>query len=124
MARWDADIRFWILAQVAATALAAVLAAGCLPCGDATGPQCASPSEEHKPPAVCVIYYRTNFMDGTTGPLDVYAYGGGSCEPSLDQRDAGSAYSIKCTIPGGSTGAAALQAWFGHGKLAGLPLDP
>ena len=124
MARWDADIRFWILAQVAATALAAVLATGCLPCGDATGPQCASPSEEHKPSAARVIYYRTNFTDGTTGPLDVYAYGGGSCEPSLDQRDAGSAYSIKCTIPGGATGAAALQAWFGHGKLAGLPLDP
>ena len=124
MARWNADTRYFILAQVAATALAAILATGCLPCGDGTGPQCAAPGQGHKPPAARVIYYRTNFADGTTGPLDVYAYGGGSCQPSLDEGDAGSAYSIKCTIPAGATGAAALQAWFGHGKLAGLPLDP
>jgi uncharacterized protein YjdB len=70
-----------------------------------------------------VTYYRTNFTDGTTGPLDVYAYGGGVCGASSDYRDPGSAYSMKCTIPGG-TGAAALQAWFGTGKLAGLPKDP
>jgi hypothetical protein len=71
-----------------------------------------------------VTYYRTNFTDGTTGPLDVYAYGGGSCGPSTDYRDAGSAASIKCTIPAIDYGAAALQAWFGHGRLSGLPSDP
>jgi hypothetical protein len=70
-----------------------------------------------------VTYYRTNFGDGSTGPLEVYAYGGGSCAPSTDYRDPGSAYSIKCTIPAG-TGAAALQAWFGTGSLAGVPKDP
>jgi len=70
-----------------------------------------------------VTYYRTNFTDGTTGPLDVYAYGGGSCGSSSDYVDAGSAHSIKCTIPAG-TGAAALQAWFGNGQLANLPKDP
>ena len=70
-----------------------------------------------------VTYYRTNFTDGTTGPLDVYAYGNGSCAKSTDYKDPGSAYSIKCTIPGG-TGAAALQVWFGKNKLAGLPKDP
>ncbi len=70
-----------------------------------------------------VTYYRTNFTDGTTGPLDVYAYGGGSCASSTDYVDPGSAHSIKCTIaaPGG---AAALQAWFGNGQLANLPKDP
>ena len=70
-----------------------------------------------------VTYYRTNYTDGTTGPLDVYAYGGGSCAASTDYRDPGSAHSIKCTIaaPGG---AAALQAWFGNGQLANLPKDP
>ncbi|PYP51724.1 MAG: hypothetical protein DMD45_07105 [Gemmatimonadetes bacterium] len=70
-----------------------------------------------------VTYYRTNFTDGTTGPLDVYAYGGGSCAASADYRDPGSAHSIKCTIaaPGG---AAALQAWFGNGQLANLPNNP
>lgn len=70
-----------------------------------------------------VTYYRTNFTDGTPGPLDVYAYGGGWCEKSTAFRDPGSAYSMKCSIPAG-TGAAALQAWFGRGKLAGLPKDP
>ena len=70
-----------------------------------------------------VTYYRTNYTDGTTGPLDVYAYGGGSCASSTDSVDPGSAHSIKCTIaaPGG---AAALQAWFGNGQLANLPKDP
>jgi len=71
-----------------------------------------------------VTYYRTNFTDGTTGPLDVYAYGGGSCAASTDYRDAGSAASIKCTIPASAAGAAALQAWFGNSKLATLPKDP
>src|SRR5437867_4646593 len=28
---------------------------------------------------VGVTYYRTNFSEGTTGPLDVNAWGGGSC---------------------------------------------
>src|SRR5207237_8045096 len=71
-----------------------------------------------------VTYYRTNFNDGTTGPLDVYAYGGGSCAKSTDYRDSSSAYSIKCTIPAGASGAAALQAWFGRGELANQPKDP
>jgi len=71
-----------------------------------------------------VTYYRTNFNDGTTGPLDVYAYGGGNCTKSTDYRDSASAYSVKCTIPAGATGAAALQAWFGMGQLANQPKDP
>src|ERR1051326_5655028 len=71
-----------------------------------------------------VTYYRTNFNDGTTGALDVYAYGGGSCAKSTDYRDAGSAYSMKCTIPAIDYGAAALQAWFGNGRLANTPKDP
>src|SRR5205807_10021694 len=71
-----------------------------------------------------VTYYRTNFNDGTTGPLDVYAYGGGSCAKSAAYTDPGSAYSIKCTIPAGASGAAALQAWFGNGGLANQPKDP
>jgi len=71
-----------------------------------------------------VTYYRTNFNDGTTGPLDVYAYGGGSCAKSTDYRDPGSAYSIQCTIPPSAGGAAALQAWFGRGSLTGTPKDP
>ena len=71
-----------------------------------------------------VLYYRTNFSDGTTGPLDVYAYGGGRCDRSISYRDPGSRYSMGCTIPGVSLGAAALQAWFGNGKLNQLPLDP
>lgn len=70
-----------------------------------------------------VTYYRTSFNDGTTGPLDVYSTGGGSCTKSTDYRDPGSAFSIKCTIPTG-TGAAALQAWFGNGQLSGFPKDP
>jgi len=71
-----------------------------------------------------VTYYKTNFTDGTTGALDVYAYGGGSCAKSTDYRDAGSAYSIKCTVPATAAGAAALQAWFGNGRLASTPKDP
>ena len=71
-----------------------------------------------------VTYYKTNFTDGTTGALDVYAYGGGSCAKSTDYRDAGSAYSIKCTVPAIPAGAAALQAWFGNGRLASTPKDP
>jgi hypothetical protein len=70
-----------------------------------------------------VTYYRTNFNDGTPGPLTVYAYGGGSCVKSTDYTDPGSAYAMKCTIPAG-TGAAALEAWFGEGQLATLPKDP
>ncbi len=70
-----------------------------------------------------VTYYRTNFDDGTTGPLDVNAYDGGSCEPSSDYRDPGSAYSVKCTIPAPG-GAAALQAWFGNYRLSRIPKDP
>jgi hypothetical protein len=54
----------------------------------------------------------------------VYAYGGGSCAKSTDYRDAGSAYSMKCTIPAIDYGAAALQAWFGNGRLANTPKDP
>jgi len=71
-----------------------------------------------------VTYFRTNFNDGTTGPLDVYAYGGGSCAKSAAYADSGSAFSIMCTIPAGATGAAALQAWFGNGRLTSLPKDP
>ena len=71
-----------------------------------------------------VTYYRTSFTDGTTGPLDVYAYNGGSCTSSTDYVDPGSAHSIKCTIPANTSGAAALQAWFGNGGLANVPKDP
>ena len=67
-----------------------------------------------------VTYYRTNFNDGTTGPLDVY--GSGSCAASSDYHDPGSAYGMRCTATG--THAAALQAWFGNGRLANQPLDP
>ncbi|OLD85420.1 MAG: hypothetical protein AUG85_13565 [Gemmatimonadetes bacterium 13_1_20CM_4_66_11] len=70
-----------------------------------------------------VIYYSTNFNDGTTGPLDVYAYGGGSCAASTAYVDPGSAHSMKCTIPAPG-GAAALQTWFGTSKLVGTPNDP
>ena len=87
-----------------------------------TAVACSSPYEPHEPPGA-VTYYRTNFTDGTTGPLDVNAYGGGSCTSSTDYRDPGSAQSIKCTIPGG-TGDAGLQAWFGNGRLSGTPKDP
>jgi len=71
-----------------------------------------------------VLYYRTNFNDGTTGALNVHAYGGGSCDKATTYRDPGSRYSINCTIPGVSEGAAALEAWFGNGNLATLPADP
>jgi uncharacterized protein YjdB len=70
-----------------------------------------------------VTYYRTNFNDGTPGPLTPYAYGGGSCVKSTAYTDSGSAYGMQCTIPAG-TGAAALEAWFGQGQLANLPKDP
>src|ERR1051326_7183441 len=69
-------------------------------------------------------YYRTNFPDGTPAPLEVYASNGGGCASSTDYVDPGSAHSIKCTIPAGAPGAAALQAWFGNGQLANLPNDP
>ena len=126
MKRWYARIGLLAVAQVAAALAAVSLTTACLPCGDGTGPECAAPDQGHKPPPppVPVTYYRTNFSDSTTGPLDVYAYGGGVCGPSREQHDPTSAFSIKCTIPAGTTGAAALQAWFGHGKLAGLPPDP
>ena len=101
---------------VAARARFAALVAA----GTAVG--CSSPHEPHEPLGG-VTYYRTNFSDGTTGPLDAYAYGGGDCVPSTDYRDPGSAHSIKCTIPAG-TGAAALQAWFSNGRLSGTPKDP
>jgi len=73
-----------------------------------------------------VTYYRTNFSDGTLGALGFYSYNGsGSWAASTDYVDPGSAHSIKFTIPGTkSDDAAALQAWFGHGGLAGSPLDP
>ncbi len=117
--------RFNTLSVLALTHLAAlVVAAGmflsCLPCDDAAGPQCGG---GERPPPVPTTYYRTNFTDATTGPLSVHAYGGGTCAPSTDYRDPGSAYSMKCTIPAG-TGAAALEAWFGNGNLSGLPKDP
>jgi len=71
-----------------------------------------------------VTYYRTNFNDGTLGPFDVNSYNGtGKCAPSTAYHDAGSAYSMACTVPGGTDGAA-LQAWFGNGKLASTPKDP
>ena len=108
MPRWRSHIRVAGLALFPAVLLAAGVAVGC--------------GSPYEPPGG-VIYYRTNFSDGTTGPLDVYAYGGGDCAPSSDYRDRGSAYSIKCTVPGG-TGAAALQAWFGQGRLSGTPPDP
>src|SRR4029077_14739203 len=57
-----------------------------------------------------VTYYQTNFADGTTGALDVYAYGGGSCAKSTDYHDAGSAYAMKGTISGIDYGAAARAA--------------
>ena len=76
------------------------------------------------PPGSGVTYYRTNFTDGTTGPLDVYAYNGGSCTSSSDYVDPGSTHSIKCAIPAATSGAAALQAWFGNGGLANQPKDP
>src|SRR2546423_10132204 len=124
MTRWQRRLRFLALAQFAAVGLAAGWTVACLPCGDATGPQCLSPDQGHTPRPRQVTYYRTDVSDGTTGPLDVYAYGGGSCEKSTEYRDPGSAYSIKCQIPAVSAGAAALQAWFGHGKLASWPRDP
>src|SRR5207245_969735 len=73
-----------------------------------------------------VTYYRTNFSGGTLGALGFYSYNGsGSWAASTDYVDPGSAHSIKFTIPGTkSDDAAALQAWFGHGGLAGSPLDP
>jgi uncharacterized protein YjdB len=73
-----------------------------------------------------VTYYRTNFSDGTLGPLGFYSYNGtGSWAASTAYVDPGSAHSIKFTIPGSiGDDAAALQAWFGHGGLAGTPLDP
>jgi hypothetical protein len=108
-----------VLAQAAVVALVASLATACLPCDDATGPQCGVTPQ--KPQAV--TYYQTDFADGTTGPLDVYAYGGGSCAKSATYHDLGSAYSMRCVIPPG-TGAAALQAWFGHGRLSTAPPDP
>jgi len=111
-----------VLGHAAMIVLLASLGSACLPCDDATGLQCASQPQQPPPPTQ-VTYYRTNFSDGTTGPLDVYAYGGGSCIQSTDYTDPGSAYSMKCTVPAG-TGAAALQAWFGQGRLSGLPKDP
>jgi len=83
-----------------------------------------TPPPPPPPPGSGVTYYRTNFTDGTTGPLDVYAYNGGSCASSTDYQDPGSAHSIKCTVPAGTSGAAALQAWFGNGGLANQPKDP
>jgi hypothetical protein len=110
-----------LLAQAAVVVLLASVATACLPCDDATSPQCGY--QPPKPPPTLVTYYRTNFNDGTTGPLNVYAYGGGSCAKSTDFADSGSAYSMKCSVPSG-TGAAALQAWFGHDSLSRLPNDP
>src|SRR5947208_935166 len=55
-----------------------------------------TPPPPPPPPGSGVTYYRTNFTDGTTGPLDVYAYNGGSCASSTDYQDPGSAHSIQC----------------------------
>jgi hypothetical protein len=115
-------IRLPLLLELLVVGAAGAIWTGCLPCDGATGPQCASPQEGHNPPAP-VTYYRTNFNDGTTGPLDIYAYGGGTCTKSTDFADSGSLYSMKCSVPSG-TGAAALQAWFGYGRLSGTPKDP
>ncbi len=84
---------------------------------------CLAPLDAPVPVSEPVMYYQTNFADGTTSPLGVYAYGGGSCEASTAYHDANSPYSIKCTVPAG-TGAAAVEAWFGQGELAQLPRDP
>src|SRR2546425_559139 len=43
---------------------------------------------------------------------------------ALGLTEAGSTYSMKCAIPAIDYGAAALQAWFGNGRLAGTPKDP
>jgi len=90
----------------------------------ATGTTTGGAAPPPPPPGSGVTYYRTNFTNGTTGPLDVYAYNGGSCTSSTDYVDPGSAHSIKCTIPANTSGAAALQAWFGNGGLANVPKDP
>ncbi len=108
-----------VLAGVGIVALGAGLVTACLPCDDATSPQCGAQPQKPQP----VTFYRTSFADGTTGPLDVYAYGGGLCAKSTDYHDPGSLYSMRCVIPPG-TGAAALQAWFGRGRLSTAPPDP
>src|SRR2546421_7064999 len=84
-----------LLAQAAVAVLLGSLATACLPCDDATGPQCGV--RPHKPPTP-VAYYQTNFNDGTTGPLDVYAYGGGTWAQSTEFADAGCGHSLKCVI--------------------------
>lgn len=82
--------------------------------------------EALKSPVVGKTYYKTNFSDGKIDPLVFYSYGGsGIFAPSSDYVDPGSTKSIKCTIPGTKPDdAAALCAWFGHGGLAAMPLDP
>src|SRR5207237_9355483 len=103
-----------LLAQAAVAVLLGSLATACLPCDDATGPQCGV--QPHKPPTP-VTYYQTNFNDGTTGPLDVYAYGGGTCATTTDVADAGSSASTRCVIPTG-TAARAVAARRGAGRVA------
>src|SRR5205807_3281600 len=71
-----------------------------------------------------VTYYRTNFNDGTTGPLDVYAYGGGGCAKGTDYRDSSSAYSHKCTIPAGAAGPAGVEARLRWGGPTGHAQRP
>src|SRR2546430_779202 len=44
-----------------------------------------------------VTYDRTHFTDRTTGPLDVYAYGNGSCAESTEYEGSRRTYYIKCT---------------------------
>src|SRR2546429_9767013 len=81
-----------LLAQAAVAVLLGSLATACLPCDDATGPQCGV--QPHKPPTP-VTYYQTNFNDGTTGPLDGYAYGGGGRPKRSRVADPGSANALK-----------------------------
>lgn len=71
-----------------------------------------------------VTYYRTNFADGTLGPLAFSSYGGsGQWAPSTDYHDPDSPRSIKCTVPGTRPDdSAELVAQFGQGSLQ--PADP
>lgn len=75
------------------------------------------------PPVTGVTYYKTNFSDGTLGPLSFSSYGGtGRWAASTDYTDPGSAHSIKFTIPGTRPDdSAELIAQFGQGTL---PRDP
>lgn len=71
-----------------------------------------------------ITYYKTNFTDGTLGPLAFSSYGGtGKWVASTDFVDPGSAHSIKFTIPGTrDDDSSELVAQFGQGALQ--PADP